>query len=105
MSARSRAGWTSKSTSFQYAIIFRMSSWLSASKTITSGASLLSEPQKPTVRRPAGLLGLVSPPARLGRQVDVAELPAGPVLHERDVEHGRPSRASSGPAPGDRQRA
>src|SRR5438876_883512 len=53
MSARSRAGWTSKSTSFQYAIIFRMSSWLSASKTITSGASLLSEPQKPTVRRPA----------------------------------------------------
>ena len=31
-----------------------MSSWLSASKAITSGASLLSEPQKPTVRRPAG---------------------------------------------------
>src|SRR5439155_7201379 len=65
----------------------------------------LAAERAPEADRPQarGLLGLVPPPARLGRQVDVAELPAGLVLHERDVEHGRPSRASSGPAPGERQ--
>src|SRR5207247_3143917 len=49
------------------------------------------EANRPQARR---LLSLVPPLARLGGQVDVAELPARLVLHERDEEHGRPSLRS-----------
>ncbi len=76
------------------ACTFRMSSWLSASKTIASGASLLSEPQKPTVRRPAGFCPSFHHWRDLA--VDVAELPARLVLHERDARLDRSGASVKG---------